>query len=182
VFGVISAQGHFTKNTDLLPIKIRNNFNRCPMKAVVRDGYGYVGTYYINEKVSSESDITGFEMDVLRINLEHMNMTFVYVPIPEGFEVEEGSVKRLFTAMIAKEAYIDLGSVTRNFLYYTSFDFTNSHFTTKFRWYVPCPVKYQRWSSVFRILSAELWIVLIISIVFAAISTTIFGQYSCTSE
>ena len=121
-------------------------------------------------------------MDVLRINLEHMNMTFVYVPIPEGFEVEEGSVKRLFTAMIAKEAYIDLGSVTRNFLYYTSFDFTNSHFTTKFRWYVPCPVKYQRWSSVFRILSAELWIVLIISIVFAAISTTIFGQYSCTSE
>ena len=35
---VISAQGHFTKNTDLFPGKISNNLNRCPMKALVFDG------------------------------------------------------------------------------------------------------------------------------------------------
>jgi hypothetical protein len=34
---VISAQGHFNKNTDLFPRKISNNLNGCPMKAVVRD-------------------------------------------------------------------------------------------------------------------------------------------------
>jgi len=34
---------------------------------------------------------------------------------------------------------------------------------------------------MFRILSVELWIVLIVSIGFAAISTTIFGHYRCTS-
>ena len=50
------------------------------------------------------------------------------------------------------------------------------------RWYVPCSVKYPRWSSIFRILSTELWLVLIISIVIAAISTTIVGRNSCTSE
>ena len=72
--------------------------------------------------------------------------------------------------------------MTGTFLYYTSLNLTNSHFTTNFRLYVPCPVKYPRWSSIFRILSAELWIVLIISIVFEVTSTTIFGQYSCTSE
>jgi hypothetical protein len=35
---ITSAQGHFTKNTDLFPIKNRNTFSGCPMKAVVRDG------------------------------------------------------------------------------------------------------------------------------------------------
>jgi len=179
---VISAHGHFKKNTDLFPIKIRNSFNGCPMKAVVRDGYAYITTNYTSENVSSESDIKGLEMDLLRIILKQMNMTFLYVPTPEGFEIEEGSVNNLFSAMIAKEAYIALGLVERNLLYYTSFDFTNSYFTTRYRWYVPCPVKYPRWSSFFRILSGELWIVLIISIVFTAISTTLCGKYSCTSE
>jgi hypothetical protein len=84
---VFSAQGHFTKNTDLFPIKIRNSFKGCPMKAVVRDGNGFVGTYYLNEKLSSESDIKGLEMDLLRIILKQMNMTFVYVPTPQGFEL-----------------------------------------------------------------------------------------------
>jgi len=50
------------------------------------------------------------------------------------------------------------------------------------QWYVPCSVKYPRWSSFYRILSVELWLVLILSIVMAAISTTLAGRYICTSE
>jgi len=179
---VISAQGHFTKNTDLFPRKIRKRFNGCPMKAVVRDGRGFVATYYVKGKKSSGIDVRGFEMDLLRIILKQMNMTFVHVPTPKGFELGKDSVNNLVSVMIAKEAYIALGRVTRNLSLYNFFDLTNSYLTTRMRWYVPCAVKYQRWSSIFRILSAELWIILIISIVFAAISTTVFGQYSCTSE
>jgi len=62
------------------------------------------------------------------------------------------------------------------------FDTTNTYNMMSIRWYVPCSVKYPRWSSVFRILSVELWLVLIISIVIATISTTLVGRYSCTSE
>jgi hypothetical protein len=59
---------------------------------------------------------------------------------------------------------------------------TNTYFIKNVRWYVPCSVKYPRWSSFFRILSTNLWLVLIISIVTAVISTTLVGRYSCTSE
>jgi hypothetical protein len=152
------------------------------MKAVVRNGYSSITTYYRIDNVSSESDIEGKEMELLRIILKQMNMTFVYVPTPKAFEVEEDSVNDLVSAMNAKKVYIALGRVGMNLLYYTSFDLTNSYFATRFRWYVPCPVKYPRWSSFFRILSGKLWIVLIISVVFAAICTTLCGQYSCTSE
>jgi hypothetical protein len=82
-----------------------------------------------------------------------MNMTFVYVPTPEGFELGNGSVNNLVSAMIAKKAFITLGGVIKNYLYYTSFDLTNSHFTITYRWYVPCSDKYARWCSMFRILS-----------------------------
>jgi len=50
------------------------------------------------------------------------------------------------------------------------------------RWYIPCSVKYPRRSSIYSILSVELWLLLIISIVIADISTTLLGRYSRTSE
>jgi hypothetical protein len=112
---VHSAQGYFKQNNDFFPIKIRNSFNRCPMKVVARNGYGFVTTYYLNDHVSSESDIKGLEIDLLRIILKQINMTFVHVPTPEGFELENGSVNNLISAMISKEAYIAVGGVKKNF-------------------------------------------------------------------
>jgi hypothetical protein len=114
--------------------------------------------------------------------LKRMNMSFLHVPTPEGFEMGEGSVDTLLMGMFRKEIFIALGAVGTNYLIDSSIDFTNSYYMMSVRWYVPCSVKYPRWSSIFRILSVELWLVLIITIVIAAISTTLVGRYSCTSE
>jgi len=67
---VISAQGHFTKNTDLFPRKINNNLNGCPMKAVVRDGHWDFTTVYVNHTYSNGCVVTyikGMETDLLRV-------------------------------------------------------------------------------------------------------------------
>ena len=45
---VFSAQGHFTKNSDLFPRKISNSLNRCPMKSIVRDVIWDFTTKYVN--------------------------------------------------------------------------------------------------------------------------------------
>ena len=74
---VISAQGHFTSNTDLFPRKISNNLNGCPMKAVVRDGGAFHSTQYITYKYSNGSfvkKVFGMEMDLLLLVLKEMNM------------------------------------------------------------------------------------------------------------
>jgi len=76
---VTSAQGHFTKNTDLFPRKISNNLNRCPMKAVVRDSHWDFTTRYVMSKESNGSVgryRKGLEYDLLKIVLKQMNMTF----------------------------------------------------------------------------------------------------------
>jgi hypothetical protein len=182
---VISAQGHFTKNTDLFPRKISNSLNRCPMKAAVRNGNWSITTKYVHNNDSNGnvvSYIQGLEYDLLKVVCEQMNMTFYHVPTPESFERARFYVNDLNVAMLAKGAYIALGALTTTYTIDPIFDYTDTYCTIKFRWYVPCSVKYPRWSSMFRILSVELWIVLIISISFVAISTTLFGKYSRTSE
>jgi hypothetical protein len=182
---VISAQGHFNKNTDLFPGKISKNLKGSPMKAFVRDGHWYLTTYYDQQNVydvSAGKYIRGFEWDLLKFIFEQMNMKFVLLPTPEEFENTEESINKLIVAMFRKDADIALGGFTIHSLANSHIDTTNTYYIFRYRWYVPCSIKYPRWSSIFRILSVELWLVLIISIVIAAISTTLVGRYSCTSE
>jgi hypothetical protein len=168
---VISAQGYFTKNTDLFPGKISNNLKGCPMKAVIKT---CVESNYSNGIVGRI--ILGFQTDLVKVVVQRMNMTFLHVTSPDGSKEGEISQNNLIRAMIAKEAYIAVGHFRTDLFLISYFDYSNSYLTSRFRWYVPCSVKYPRWSSIFRVLSVELWIVLIISIVIAAISTTLFGR------
>jgi len=62
------------------------------------------------------------------------------------------------------------------------FRLQNTYYNKRFRWYVPCSVKHPRRSCIFRLLSVELWIILIKSFVTAVISTTFVGRYSGTWE
>jgi hypothetical protein len=183
---VISAQGHFTKDTDLFPRKIRSSLNGCPMNAVVIDSHWYFTTKYVHYNDSSGnvvSNIEGLEYDLLMFVLKQMNMTFNHVPTPEDFEDKGGDLEtNLFMGMFRKEIHIVLGNLGTDCLSVPYFDLTNSYYMMSIRWYVPCSVKYPRWSSIFRILSVELWLVLIISIVFAAILATLVGRFSYPSE
>jgi hypothetical protein len=160
---VISAQGHFTKNTDLFPQKIGNSFNGCPLKALVRDGHWEFTTQHFRPRGSSVTYIRGLECDLLMIVLKRLNMSFFYVPTPKGFDLEEESnVGALADSMFGKEIYIAFGAVGTHLLRTPYFDSTNTHYRMTFSWYVPCSEKYQRWSSIFRIFSVETWLFLII--------------------
>ena len=182
---VISAQGHFTKNTDFFPRKISKSLNGCPMKVAVRDLDWFITAYYDYEEISSVSvlkNVGGFEVDLLTIILYQLNMTFVHVLAEEYFDEDNFPIDSLFRALISMDAYIALGGMGNKHLNYSFLDAKNAYLRLSIRWYVSCSVKYPRWSSIFRILSVELCLVLIISIVLAAISIKLVGRYSCTSE
>ena len=182
---VISAQGHFTNNTDLFPRKISNSLNGCPMKAVVRNCGWNLTTNYIQNSYSNGSVVTyvkGLEMDLLRLVLKQVNMTFIHVPTPGGFECGIEKTHNLTRAMNRRKVYIAVGHVGTHFLSDPFLDSSNYYYFIGVSWYVPCSLKNPRWSSIFRILSVELWLVLLPSIVIAAILSTLLGRYSCTSE
>ena len=181
---VISAQGHFTKNTDLFPRKISNNLNGCPMKTFVRNGHWDFTTVYYqynDPNGNVRTNIKGVEITLLKVVLQQMNMSIRLVPLTKSFEIEVNP-DNILGAMFSRKVYIALGALGTNYLSESYFGCTNPYFMMNVRWYVPCSVKYPRWSSIFRILSVELWLVLIVSIVIAAVLSTLVGRYSCTFE
>jgi hypothetical protein len=121
-------------------------------------------------------------MKLLKIVLEKMNMTFVLVTTIDDFEMEKRLFPYLIRAILSKEVDIYLGDQTIHNLLLSVFDTTNTYNIISVRWYVPCSDKYPRWSSIFRILCVELWLVMIISIIITTISTTLVGRYGCISE
>ena len=84
-------------------------------------------------------------------------MTFVLVPKPEGFEIEQGEwLHNLIGALFEKETFIELGYLRINVRLVSYIDCTNFYFLSSIRWYVTCSVKYPRWRNTFGILSVEL--------------------------
>ena len=116
---------------------------------------------------------------LLSIILEQMNMSFIHVPSSER---SEKKINNLNKSLLLNEIYVILGYMGNCFLLNKLFSSTNSYYIMSYIWYVPCSENYPIWSGIFRILSLQLWIILIISILFLAISTTFVGRYSCTSE
>ena len=177
---VFYAQGHFNMNTDLFPQKINSNLKGCPMKAVVSDDWFYTTYFYYvrNSNGSFVTIVSGMEMDLLRIVLKQMNMTFVHVLIAEDFEFKNGLTDNLSRAMIGKDVFIALGNLGTRILVDPFLESSISHCMITYQWYIPCSDKNSRWS----IFPLEVWLVLAISIVIVAISTTHVARYSCMSE
>jgi hypothetical protein len=100
------------------------------------------------------------EYDILVVSWQKMKMTFVHVPKQKDFLTEVGSVNNIIVPMIVTESYTAVGYVGKHFLF-SFFDTTNTYYMIIFCWYVPYSVKYPKWRSSYRILSVDLWLVLI---------------------
>jgi len=60
------------------------------MKAVVREsGWFDTNTYdtYLDSNKSNTTEVIDMEMDLMKLVLDQMNMTFVHVPTPKRFEI-----------------------------------------------------------------------------------------------
>jgi hypothetical protein len=68
----------------------------------------------------------GFEMNLLNVVLQVMNMTFFHVRTLEGFEMKETlTINKLFDGMLGKEIDIALGGMGTLYLKHPNFDPTN---------------------------------------------------------
>jgi len=148
---IITAQGQFIKKIDLFPRKIKNNLNGCSMKAFVRNISAQLNTVYVQRNFSNENSlmyIEGLEYQLLKEVLQKMNMMLVHDLTPQVSSMSAETTGNLIGAMVAKEIYIALGGFGTDVLLVPYFDSKSPYYMTRIRWYVPCSVKYPRWSSI----------------------------------
>jgi hypothetical protein len=106
------------------------------MKAVVRDAHWDFPLKYVHCNDSNGnvvSYIEGLEYDLLKVIWKQMNINFVHVPTPNVFETSKIFVNDLIVAMLAKEAYIVLGSLANTYITNPIFGYTHIYYTMKVR-------------------------------------------------
>ena len=148
---VISAQGHFTKNTDLFPRKFNNKLNGCPMFVIAEKEKIYDINYSIQLNETNDTSVwfrEKFGSNLLKVVLHQMNMT----PVP----LTEKSTESTELPFVGYRHAVFLGEMANMVYSFPNLELTSSYHLTDIHWYVPCSIKYQRWSSIFRILSVEL--------------------------
>jgi len=123
---VISAQGHFPKNTDLFAEKISKNLKGCPLKAIFKNRKSIYATNYVKHIFSNGSVVwyvEGFEYALLRIVLHQMNMTLFFVTTTEE---EEEWQKKFKNSCFDKDTCVGIGGLGKTFPANLYFDFTSS--------------------------------------------------------
>jgi hypothetical protein len=92
-------------------------------------------------------------------------MNFYRIPSPRKLEMDDLVLYNYFNTVIELYAlHIVVGDVGSHYFFNLYLDSINYYALMSVHWYVPCFVNFPKWSSILRVLSLELWLVLIISI------------------
>jgi hypothetical protein len=172
------GEGNFVSNSFLYPKKIGPNFNGCELRVTtILTVFTVEGTTHNSGNSTNIVYEGGMEIRLINLIIETMNMTTIFLPPVSKFrKIQDESGNYIgYTGLLMKdEADIAFGGVTRppTFL----LDVTTSYCQIKWEWYVPCPVKFPRWKSIFRIFSLSGWL----SIFFAAILATFIVVFLAT--
>jgi hypothetical protein len=97
-------------------------------------------------------------------------MTIIFLPHAKKFHTaqdESGNYVGYTALFMNDEADIAFGAVMRSTTSEILMDVTKSYFQVIWEWYVPCPVKFPGWKSIFRIFSPTAWLSISLSAVLA---------------
>ena len=107
--------------------------------------------------------IAGLGMELLRIVLQQTNTNFIHVTTPEIVGKQNIYINIyiyiyicLVTSLIRKEIYLIFGNMGNYFLLNKFLSTSKTYYIKSLLWYVPCSDKNPRFSSIYRIFSAQL--------------------------
>ena len=179
---VTEGKGVLVQNSNLFPQKIGKTFNGCPLRGVAKSFRNMVIYDPSIPDTGSSTPVIkdGWEVRLFRIIAGSLKMTPTYVRPPNS--LGESYSNDIVQILALDEADIAFGGL-ENWIrldWVTELDTTRSYFTRRIRWYVPCAFKYPRWSSIYRIFSAQLWVCLIISLAVTSSTVSLIAKYGRT--
>jgi len=166
------------RRSDIFRGQLVKNFHGCPMRVNVR-----VLPPFVNEPENDNNKDydhqklfkDGWEIEMLRIIGNKLNMSLDIAGVESVLDViyfEEEVQPFIFVGGFAA-----FSSDVDNFC-----DYSRSYFTARAIWYTPCAVKYQRWTRFFNILSVDMWICFVLSLVLAVATVSCISNYSHKSH
>jgi ABC-type amino acid transport substrate-binding protein len=182
---IMEGRGHFLQNVSLFPPKIPRDLGGCHITAAVVPQKPYIMSL---DGDTNEGNVTYDEGSDIRLFLftaEAMNMSVVFRPSQNTKErwpikLENGSWTGAFGELINNKADIAFSTLALTLDRLAYFDATNVYYFSGFLWIVPCAKPFERWSSVIRVFSASMWLLLFIWIILSA--GLMYGLSKCNSN
>jgi hypothetical protein len=176
-----SGESRFLRSTFLFPKKLSTNFHGCEIRAA---------TVLTSDKVEStaqnpgnSTNITmydGSEIRLLNLIARALNVTIVLLSQIENFRIiqdESGKYVGYTGLLINDEADITFGAIMRTVTSSVLMDVTKSHLQLLWEWYVPCPVKFPGWKSIFRIFSPSACLSIFLAVMLANMVVVLLATF-----
>lgn len=180
---VMEGRGFLVQNSNLFPQKIGKTFNGCPLRGLAIEFKHMVNYDHPSPDTGSSAPVIkdGWEVSLFRLIADSLKMTTTYVPPPSSLhnlDITDGVV-----ILELDEADILFGGLEfggGGGRWGNETDTTVSYFMRRIRWYVPCSFKYPRWSSIYRIFSAQLWVCLLLSLAATSSIVSLIARFGRT--
>jgi hypothetical protein len=184
---LIEGEGRFVFNFNLFPPKIPNDILGCPLRASTYSNEPYVT---ISEQTETESHAfqkhySGLEVKLLREVAEGMNATLVFrdaAPRNDsmwGTRLGNGTVTGIVGDVIYGRSHVAFSAMPKGFdMLEDILESTISYIDSSLVWYVPCAGRRESWTSVIRMYSVSLWLLVVTVYVIVAFITWKLAEYS----
>ncbi|KDR23912.1 hypothetical protein L798_10264 [Zootermopsis nevadensis] len=174
--------GYFSKNASLYQEKIPRDLMGCPITAatialephVISDQHKNGTTYN-----------RGLDVRIFLHITQTMNASAVFTPpTPElwGRKIQNGSWTGIFGEVYNNRADIAFSSTMLVITKFGDLDFTTPYGTANFVWVVPCAKPYPPWSSITRVFSTGMWILVFVVVILAAAVMLCLSVFSANTS
>jgi hypothetical protein len=178
---LMSGGGGFLRNSFLFPKKLSGSFHGCGLRVATALNVGRGAS--TTPKSESNSLITqnyGYETRLLQLVTRVMNITIIFPPRVKNFRTtqdDSGNYVGYTGLLMNDRADIASGGIMMTTTSTLLMDVTKSYFHLRWEWYVPCPVKFPGWKSIFRIFSPSVWLSILLAAVLANIVIAFLARY-----
>lgn len=171
---IMEGNGRPLRNVSLFPPKIPHNFGGCKITASIIPHEPFVMS--LNRKANNESISLYKEGSDIRLFLfiaDAMNLSGTFTPpinLTEIWPVQlsNGSWTGALGEVFDKKSDIAFSGLSINLERYVCFDVTKVYYFSGLLWIVPCAEPLERVTSISRVFSAWLWLLILITVILSA--------------
>ncbi|PNF33396.1 hypothetical protein B7P43_G04165 [Cryptotermes secundus] len=178
---LMEGEGNFVRNSFFFPRKAYDNFHGCELRVATRvTDFRAQNTILKSGNNRDHKFDTNFEIRLLKLITRTMNFTLIFLPQIKNFrKVQEESGKYIgYTGLLMNDkADIAVGGIIRSATSTNLTDVTRSYWKVRWQWFVPCPVKFPGWQSIFRIFSLSGWSCILLAAMLAPIVIVFLARF-----
>jgi hypothetical protein len=151
------GRGMFLDGRNLYPVKFPTNIGRCPLRV---NTVIYPPYTFLSGDESHSMQVSGLEPLIIKYIAQQMDAKVEFNQTPYSYDAYD---------LLGEDSDISIGNMYYDTDYSDKLEFTESHFTDTYHWYVPRALPRPQWTAVARVFVLSSWILSFSAVILSAL-------------